>query len=56
MYSDNQLLDLELQLNKGGWSLETQRLVLENMKGGFNSFPNKEAIKICDEMENQSRQ
>lgn len=32
------ILDLELELQRGGWSLKTQREILEYFKGEFQGF------------------
>ena len=47
--TSNTVLDLELQLNNGGWSAETQLDILDYFKGFPKTFENDEARRISEE-------
>lgn len=43
------ILDLELELNRGGWSLETQRDILEHFKGKPQRYASPGSRAITEE-------
>lgn len=43
------ILDLELELNRSGWSLETQREILEHLQGKPKRFASPSSQEIYEE-------
>lgn len=44
------ILDLELELSRGGWSLETQREIRDHFKGKPMRFESEGSLQAAEEM------